>query len=126
MALIIGSIYYGTPEATSSLFSKAAVLFLGILFNALLAVNEIQGLYEQRPIVAKQAGYAFYHPFVEAFAGIVVDVPIKFVGAVFFNIVLYFLSGLRMEASRFFIYFLFVFAAQQAVCRSTSCTTLGR
>ena len=65
IALIIASIYFGTRDATSGLFSKAAVLFFAILTNALLAVSEVNGLYEHRPIVAKQARYGFYHPFAE-------------------------------------------------------------
>ena len=44
-------------------------------------------------------------------AGVVSDIPIKFVIAVVFNIILYFLAGLRTEPSQFFIYFLFVFVA---------------
>ena len=44
-------------------------------------------------------------------AGVVSDIPIKFVIAVVFNIILYFLAGLRAEPSQFFIYFLFVFVA---------------
>ena len=44
-------------------------------------------------------------------AGVISDIPIKFVIAVVFNIILYFLAGLRPEPSQFFIYFLFVFVA---------------
>jgi ATP-binding cassette, subfamily G (WHITE), member 2, PDR len=55
--------------------------------------------------------FAFYHPFAEALAGIVSDIPIKFIIAVCFNIILYFLSGLRREPAQFFIFFLFNFIA---------------
>lgn len=71
MALIIGSIFYGTPNNTSSFFQKGGVLFFAVLLNALIAISEINTLYSQRPIVEKQASYAFYHPFTEAMAGIV-------------------------------------------------------
>lgn len=111
MALIIGSIFYGTPNTTSAFFSKGGVLFFAVLLNALIALSEINTLYSQRPIVEKQASYAFYHPFTEAMAGIVSDVPVKFVLAVCFNIILYFLAGLRREPSQFFIFFLFNFIA---------------
>lgn len=49
MALIIGSIFYGTRDDTSSFFSKGSVLFFAILLNALVAINEINSLYQQRP-----------------------------------------------------------------------------
>lgn len=106
MALIIGSVFYGTPDATIGFTSKGAVLFFAVLLNALSAISEINSLYSQRPIVEKHASYAFYHPWTEAMAGIVLDIPIKFMQAVAFNLVLYFLAGLRREPSQFFIFFL--------------------
>ena len=108
-SLIIGSIFYGTPNNTGSFFAKGSVLFFAVLLNALLSISEINGLYDQRPIVEKQASYAFYHPFAEALAGIVSDIPVKFVVATFFNIILYFLAGLQRTPSHFFIFFLFNF-----------------
>lgn len=63
-------------------------------------------------IVEKQASYAFYHPFAEGLAGIIADIPVKFFTATFFNIILYFMAGLRRTPSNFFTFFLFVFIAQ--------------
>lgn len=77
MALIVGSIFYDTPNNTSAFFQKGGVLFFAILLNALIALSEINSLYAQRPIVEKQASYAFYHPFTEAMAGIVSDIPVS-------------------------------------------------
>ncbi|GAB1205453.1 hypothetical protein APSETT445_004129 [Aspergillus pseudonomiae] len=59
--------------------------------NALISITEINSLYDQRPIVEKQASYAFVHPFTEAFGGI------------------------RYEASQFFIFFLFTFLSTLAM-----------
>lgn len=106
MSLVIGSIFVGTPDATVGFYAKGSVLFMAILLNALTAISEISGLYEQRPIVEKQASYAFYHPAWEAAAGILADIPVKFCTAVVFNVILYFMSGLRREAGPFFLYFL--------------------
>lgn len=111
MALIIGSVFYGTPNASAGFFAFGSVLFFAVLLNALISISEINALYDQRPIVEKQASYAFYHPFAEALGGIVSDIPVKFLISVPFNIILYFLAGLRYEPSQFFIYFLFVFLA---------------
>lgn len=85
MALIIGSVFYGTLGNTQSFFQKGGVLFFAVLLNALLALTEINNLYDQRPVVEKQASYAFYHPFTEAMAGILSDLPVKFVISVGFN-----------------------------------------
>lgn len=109
VALIIGSIYYGTPNDTSGLSSKGAVLFMAILLSALSAITEITTLYSQRPIIEKHVSYAFYHPATEAIAGVVSDIPLKFVTAVCFNLIIYFLGGLRREAGPFFLFFLITF-----------------
>ena len=106
MALIVGSVFYGTPQATGGFQSKGAALFFAVLLNALSAIAEINSLYSQRPIVEKHKSYAFYHPWTEAMAGIVLDIPIKFAQAVAFNVILYFMVGLRREPSQFFIFFL--------------------
>ncbi|KAK4949281.1 hypothetical protein LTR10_011898 [Elasticomyces elasticus] len=109
MSLIVGSAYYNTPSATAGFFSLGAVLFFAILFNALIAISEISSLYAQRPIVQKHQSWALYRPSTEAIAGIIADIPVKFCIAVAFNVILYFLSGLRREPSQFFIFFLVAF-----------------
>ncbi|RMJ21434.1 ABC transporter [Aspergillus sp. HF37] len=109
IALIVGSVFFGTPNTTAGFYQKGAVLFYAVLLNALTAMTEINSLYSQRPIVEKHHSYAFYHPATEAIAGILSDIPVKFLLAVAFNIILYFLSNLRREPSQFFIYFLINF-----------------
>ncbi|KAK4497290.1 hypothetical protein PRZ48_011740 [Zasmidium cellare] len=126
MALIIGSVFYNTPNATIGFTAKGAVLFFAVLLNALTAITEINSLYDQRPIVEKHKSYAFYHPATEAIAGIVLDIPIKFMQAVAFNVVLYFLANLRREPSQFFIFFLINFIAifvMSAVFRTMAAVT---
>ncbi|RVX67830.1 hypothetical protein B0A52_07758 [Exophiala mesophila] len=125
-ALIIGSVFYGTPLSTGSFFAKGSVLFFAVLLSALQSIVEINTLYAQRPIVAKHKSFAFYHPFTEAVAGIVADLPIKFCVTTIFNIILYFLAGLRREPSQFFIFFLFNFMAMltmSAIFRTTAAAT---
>ena len=125
-ALIVGSVYYGTPLSTASFFAKGAVLFFAVLLNALISISEINGLYHQRPIVEKHVSYAFYHPFAEALAGIVADIPIKFVGGAAFNVTIYFLAGLRAEPAQFFTFFLFSFVStlmMSAIFRTVAAAT---
>ena len=125
-ALIIGSVFFGTKLSTGSFFAKGSVLFFAVLLSALQSMVEINTLYAQRPIVTKHKSYAFYHPFTEAVAGIVADLPIKFCIATVFNIILYFLAGLRTEPSQFFIFFLFNFMSMltmSAIFRTTAAMT---
>ncbi|KAJ5970839.1 CDR ABC transporter [Penicillium vulpinum] len=126
MALIIGSVFYGTPDATVGFTSKCATLFFAVLLNALTAMSEINSLYSQRPIVEKHASFAFYHPFTEAIAGVVSDIPVKFALSVVFNIILYFLAGLKREPSNFFLYFLITFVitfVMSAIFRTLAAVT---
>lgn len=126
MALIIGSVFYDSPAMTSGFQARGATLFFAVLLNALTAMSEINSLYSQRPIVEKHNSYAFYHPFTEAVAGIAADIPVKFTLAVAFNIILYFLSGLKREAGHFFLYFLVTFLimfVMSAVFRTLAAVT---
>lgn len=99
LSLVIGSIFYNSPNSSSPFFQKGAVLYFAVLMNALLTINEIMQLYAQRPVVEKQAGYAFAHPFTEALANILIDLPIKFTRCAVFSIILYFMANLRREPS---------------------------
>lgn len=65
--------------------------------------------------MAKHVTFAFYHAFCEALAGILADIPVKFIVAVAFNVVIYFLGGLRIAADAFFIFFLFTFITMLAM-----------
>lgn len=126
IALIIGSIFFNSPPATSAFQARGAVLFFAILINALSAISEINSLYDQRPIVEKHKSYAFYHPATEAIAGIVLDIPLKFAVAVCFNLVLYFMAGLRREPAQFFLFFLIAFVStfvMSAVFRTLAAVT---
>jgi ABC-type multidrug transport system permease subunit len=63
------------------------------LFEAVDAhQTQILTLFAQRPIVEKHTKYAFYHPFSEAIASMICDLPNKIGTAVFFNITLYFIT----------------------------------
>ncbi|KAF3401994.1 ABC transporter CDR4 [Penicillium rolfsii] len=107
MALIIGSVFFNLPETTASFYARGALLFFAVLLNAFSSALEILTLYAQRPIVEKHSRYAFYHPFAEAVASMICDVPYKLVNSVTFNIPLYFMTGLRREPGAFFTFWIF-------------------
>ncbi|PHH53809.1 ZEB2-regulated ABC transporter 1 [Ceratocystis fimbriata CBS 114723] len=126
MGLIVGSLFYDTPAATAGFFARGSALFQAILLAALSAISEITKLYDQRPIVEKHHSYAFYHPSTEAMAGIVADIPIKFLASVIFNIILYFMTNLHRSAGQFFIFFLVTFLMKfvmSAVFRTMAAVT---
>ena len=96
-----GTIFINLPAATSAYFSRGGVLFFAVLFGALSAMAEIPALFAQRPIVTRHAKSAMYHPFTEAVALTVVDIPITFVTLSVFCVIVYFLVGLQRTAGQF-------------------------
>lgn len=115
MALILGSVFYNLPDSSASFYSRGALLFFAILMNGFSSMLEILTLYAQRPIVEKHSQYALYHPFSEAVASMICDLPAKILTAVSFNLSLYFMTNLRREPDAFFIFFLFSFACTLAM-----------
>ncbi|CAG8274635.1 unnamed protein product [Penicillium salamii] len=107
ISLILGSVFYNLPADTTSFFSRGVLLFYAVLLAAFASALEILTLYAQRPIVEKQSRYAFYHPFTEAVASMLCDLPYKLTNSVTFNLPLYFLSNLKREPGAFFIFWLF-------------------
>ncbi|KAF8069197.1 pleiotropic drug resistance ABC transporter [Lyophyllum atratum] len=108
--IIIGTVFAHLPVATSAYFSRGGVLFFALLFSALSSMAEIPALYSQRPIVHRHQKAAMYHPFTEALALTVVDIPILFTNTIIFGILIYFIVGLQLSASQFFIFYLFLFS----------------
>lgn len=108
-ALIVSSLFYNIQSNTSSFYSRACVLFVGVLSNAFASALEITTLYDQRPIVEKQSRYAFYHRSAEAMASVLMDIPFKILNAIAFNLVFYFMTNLNRHPGPFFFYLLVVF-----------------
>ncbi|KAG6908741.1 hypothetical protein DXG01_003445 [Tephrocybe rancida] len=107
--IIVGTVFLQVPEATSAYFSRGGVLFFALLFAALSSMAEIPALFKQRPIVGRHAKAAMYHPFIEALAMTIVDIPITFFISAIFGILIYFIVGLQTSASQFFTFLLFLF-----------------
>lgn len=52
-----------------------------------------------------------YHPFVDALASIFAEYPFKLINVVVFDIIIYFIVGLKREAGAFFIFLLVTYLA---------------
>ncbi|CCM03954.1 uncharacterized protein FIBRA_06107 [Fibroporia radiculosa] len=109
LSMIVGTIYLRMQPSTSTFFSRAAVIFFAYIWSGLSTMAEIPTLFAQRSIVLRHYKAAMYHPFVEALALTLVDIPITFVTMTVFTLILYFLAGLQESAHQFFIFMLFVF-----------------
>lgn len=109
LAFIMSSLFYNLQQTTESFYGRAIVLFMAVLFDSFASVLEIMTLYAQRPIVEKHSRYAFYHPSAEAYASVLVDLPLKIAGCISFNLVFYFMTNLNRTPGNFFFYLLTVF-----------------
>lgn len=81
-------------------FSFYVELTLSII-AALQSLAEIPNLFSQRPIVLRHQKAAMYHPFIEALALTVVDIPITFFSTLIFGTILYEAVGLQQSAGQF-------------------------
>jgi ABC-type multidrug transport system ATPase subunit/ABC-type multidrug transport system permease subunit len=108
-ALIVSSLFYGESLDTSGAFSRGGALFFSILFLGWLQLTELMPAVTGRGIVARHKEYAFYRPSAVSIARVVMDFPAIFCMVVPFSIIMYFMTGLDVTASKFFIYFLFVY-----------------
>lgn len=107
--LIVGSLFYGQPLNTEGAFSRGGSLFFSILFIGWLQLSELMKAVTGRGVVQRQKDYAFYRPSAVSLARVLVDLPVIFPQTVLFGILMYFLTGLDLTASKFFIYMLFVY-----------------
>ena len=62
---------------------------------------EIPTLFAHRPLVLRHQKAAMYHPFIEAAAMTLVDIPITVATLTVYSILLYFVVGLQESAGQF-------------------------
>ncbi|KAG9310127.1 ABC-2 type transporter-domain-containing protein [Chiua virens] len=108
-AIILGTTFLQLSTNTTAYYSRGGILFFSVFLPALFAMSEIPSLFSLRPIVERHYKAAMYHPFVEAIALTLVDIPVTFLILLLYSIILYFLVGLQRSAGQFFTFFLFVF-----------------
>lgn len=107
--LIVGSLFHGQTLDTSGAFSRGGTMFFSILFLGWLQLSELMKAVSGRTIIARHSDYAFYRPSAVVIARVVQDFPLILMQVIPFSIIMYFLTGLDVDVSKFFIYFLFIY-----------------
>ncbi|KAM5351661.1 hypothetical protein ACJ41O_004384 [Fusarium nematophilum] len=107
--LIVGSLFYGQPTTTEGAFSRGGAVFFSILFLGWLQLSELMKAVSGRAVVARHRDYAFYRPSAVSLARVVLDFPVVAVQVFIFGIIMYFMTGLDVDASKFWVYMLFVY-----------------
>ncbi|KAH3674878.1 hypothetical protein WICPIJ_009448 [Wickerhamomyces pijperi] len=114
-ALVLGSLYWNTPDSTSGAFSRGGILFFALLHFSLIGLSEIAGQFSERPIVLKQKSYFLFHPGAETIASLLSKLPFKIITILCFYIPFYFLTNLRREAGKFFLNLFLLIVTSQCI-----------
>ncbi|KAH7106585.1 pleiotropic drug resistance ABC transporter [Auriculariales sp. MPI-PUGE-AT-0066] len=102
MGILIGTLFWQTPNTTTAYFSRGSILFFTLLFPTISSMAEIRQ--------SSNSGQLFDARCVMRTAALtLVDIPISFVTTFAFVVVLYFFTGLGRTAAQFFINLLIVF-----------------
>ncbi|ODH49999.1 hypothetical protein GX48_03946 [Paracoccidioides brasiliensis] len=109
VSLIVGSLFHGQSLDTSGAFPRGGSLFFCIVFLGWLQLSELMPAVSGRTVTARHKDYALYRPSAVVVARVLVDLPVIFAMLVIQSIVDYFLMGFDLDASKFFIFFLFIY-----------------
>lgn len=122
-AFTAGSLFYNAPNHSAGLFLKSGAIFVALLFNALLAQGEVTDSFSGRPVLSRHKGFALYHPATFNLAQIIVELPIQIFQISLFSVVLYFLVGLKVTASAFFLFWFIILSA--TICMTALFRAIG-
>lgn len=114
-ALIAGSLFYNAPANSGGLFIKGGSLFFALLYNSLLAMSEVTDSFTGRPVLAKHKSFAFFHPAAFCIAQIAADIPVVIFQVTHFSLVLYFMTGLKMDGGAFFTYWIVIISVTMCI-----------
>ncbi|KAI5467658.1 ABC-2 type transporter-domain-containing protein [Mariannaea sp. PMI_226] len=107
--LIVGSLFYGQPNDTQSTFSRGGAVFFSVVFLGWLQLSELMRAVSGRAVVERHKDYAFYRPSAVSLARVLLDFPMVAVQVCIFGLIMYFMTGLDVDAGKFWIYMLFVY-----------------
>lgn len=91
--LIVGSSFYQLPGTAAGVFPRGGLLFLTLLFNALLALAELTAAFGSRAILMKHKSFSFYRPSAYAIAQVVADIPLCAMQVLIWSVIVYFMAG---------------------------------
>lgn len=107
--LIVSSLFYGQSNDTSGAFPRGGLVFFSILFLGWLQLSELIKAVSGRTVIQRHKEYAFYRPSAVNLARVLADIPQIFAMTAPFAIIMYFLGGLDVDVSKFWIYLIFIY-----------------
>lgn len=97
--LLIGSMFYNQPQTTDGMYSRGGLLFYSAILLAWLQMSELEDAMGGRDILSRQKRFAFVRPSAVCLARVVSDALVSFLITALYMIVVYFLSGLKLDVS---------------------------
>lgn len=102
-SLVVGSLFYNTPDTSNGVFLRGGVVFFLLLFNMVLGGAETIAGFDAKPIMLKHKSFSFHRPAALAVAQFLLDAPMVLAQVLLFELVIYFLSNLGRTAHQFFL-----------------------
>ncbi|KAG1138899.1 hypothetical protein G6F38_010219 [Rhizopus arrhizus] len=104
--LIMASVFFKMPQDVTGAFSRGGSFLFSLLFNALIAQAELSAFMQGRRVLEKHKHFALYRPSAFYISQVIVDVPLAIVQVLIFEICVYFMMGLVLDAGKFFTFFI--------------------
>ncbi|PLB44117.1 hypothetical protein P170DRAFT_430033 [Aspergillus steynii IBT 23096] len=114
-ALITGSGFYAAPKTASGSFERSGAVFFAAVYFCMTALTEVVKTVNSRAILLKQHNLGLISPAAYAVIQTIADIPCALIQTIMFSICYYFIIGLSLSASQFFIFFLIVFVHFSAI-----------
>ncbi|KAG1084305.1 hypothetical protein G6F42_021844 [Rhizopus arrhizus] len=102
----MASVFYMMPQDASGAFSRGGSFLFSLLFNALIAQAELSAFMQGRRVLEKHKHFALYHPSAFYIATVIADIPLALIQVIVFEICVYFMMGLVLDAGKFFTFFI--------------------
>ncbi|KAG9049169.1 hypothetical protein FS837_010988 [Tulasnella sp. UAMH 9824] len=109
VAIVVGATYLNLPATTSGGFTRGSVMLTAMIMACWQAFGEMPTQVVGRPIFLKQTGYKLFRPGALSIANTLADMPFSAVRFFLFNVIVYFMTGLRRTAGAFFTFHIFIY-----------------
>ena len=106
IAIVIGTMWFQMPKTSAGAFTRGGVLFISFLFNAFNAFGELAACFLGRGIVNKHRAYTFHRPSALWIGQVGVDLAFASAQIFVFSVIVYFMSGLVLDAGSFFTFYI--------------------
>ncbi|RCI02334.1 hypothetical protein CU098_007668 [Rhizopus stolonifer] len=98
--LIMASVFFMMPQDVTGAFSRGGSFLFSLLFNALIAQAELSAFMQGRRVLEKHKHFALYRPSAFYISQVIADVPLAIVQVLVFEICVYFMMGLVLDAGK--------------------------